>query len=310
VALRGEKIAVLGDLHGKWNQRDNDYFDRADYDLLIFVGDLGSGSASSEIDIIRRIRALRVPTLVMPGNNDAHFLDLLYGETPEELLPGRVGASLTACGYSTHLLETSSGAVTILAARPCAMGGSEFSFGPELEKRYGVTGLDHSAGRLRRLVDECQTEAILFLAHNGPFGLGGEPDSPWARDFCLPEELEEAAPRDWGDRDLSGAIAYAKSCGKEVVGVIAGHIHRSTRAPRAPGGERCPVVKRQGGSSFINAAVVPRIIRDKAGERHHFVELKLELGADAGLRVRATEVWRDLQKPPRGPVVVPVSLAN
>ena len=41
MALRANKIAVLGDLHGKWNPLDNEYFDRADYELLIFVGALG-----------------------------------------------------------------------------------------------------------------------------------------------------------------------------------------------------------------------------------------------------------------------------
>lgn len=303
MALRGEKIAVLGDLHGKWNQRDNDYFDHAEYDLLIFVGDLGAGSRSSELDIIGRIQALKVPTLVMPGNNDAEFLDILYGERSDvRATATQEGARCTPCGYSTHLLETSGGALTILAGRPCAMGGSEFSFGPELEKRYGVTGLDHSAGRLKRLVDECQTEAILFLAHNGPFGLGGERSSPWARDFRLPEELEEDAPRDWGDKDLSCAIDYARAREKEVVAVIAGHMHR------APGGGSRSVVQRQHGSSFINAAVVPRIVQSQIGERHHYIELTVSLGDPAGARVRATDVWQDLAASPASVATFPASL--
>lgn len=293
MALRGEKIAVLGDLHGKWNQRDNDYFDHAEYDLLIFVGDLGGGSTSSELDTIRRIQSLKVPALVMPGNNDAHYLDLLYGERPEVRAPAVTEEAMCKpCGYSTHLLETSGGELTILAGRPCAMGGSEFSFGRQLEKRYGVTGLDHSAGRLKRLVDECQTEAILFLAHNGPFGLGGGRGSPWARDFRLPEELEEDAPRDWGDRDLSSAIDYARARKKDVVAVIAGHMHRASR------GSRGSVVTQQQGSSFINAAVVPRIVQSQIGERHHYIELTVTLGAPAGARVRATDVWHDVAVAP------------
>lgn len=302
--LRGEKIAVLGDLHGKWNQRDNDYFDRADYDLLIFVGDLGAGTAASERDIIRKIRMLRVPTLVMPGNNDARFLDLLYGDRSPVGVEPREGHKCTPCGYSTHLLETSGGALTILAGRPCAMGGSEFSFGPELEKRYGVTGLDHSAGRLKRLVDECQTNAILFLAHNGPFGLGGGAEGPWARDFRLSEELEEGAPRDWGDKDLSEAIDYARACEKEVVAVIAGHMHRSPRAGRRS------VVTRHEGSSFINPAVVPRIVPSLAGERHHHIELSVRLRDGAPTSVSAAEVWQDLAGVPVATATVATSFGN
>lgn len=292
MALRGEKIAVLGDLHGKWNQRDNDYFDRSGYDLLIFVGDLGGGTTASEVDVIRSIRALRVPTLVMPGNNDAQFLDLLYGEGPQVVAPALTeGQGCTPCGYSNHRLETSGGALTILAGRPCAMGGSEFSFGRQLEKRYGVTGLDHSAGRLKRLVDECETRTILFLAHNGPFGLGGDAESPWARDFRFPEELEEEAPRDWGDKDLTEAIDYARDCEKQVVAVIAGHMHRSPR-----GGGRSVVTRREG-SSFINAAVVPRIVSSRRAERHHYIELSVNFGPDSVAHVRATEIWRELAVP-------------
>ncbi len=288
MALRGEKIAVLGDLHGKWNQRDNEFFDRAGYDLLIFVGDLGGGTAASEREVIRSLRSLRVPSLVMPGNNDAHFLDMLYGDGTET--PSPPASLMTACGYSNHLISTRAGTVSVVAGRPCAMGGSEFSFGRELEKRYGVTGLEHSAGRLKRLVDECPTESLIFLAHNGPFGLGGAAESPWARDFRLPEEMEEASPKDWGDSDLTEAIDYARAQGKSVLAVVAGHMHRSSR-----GGKRVLVTERDG-SSFLNAAVVPRIVTGQAGERHHFVRLELHPGA-SGTKVQLTEVWQDLAGP-------------
>jgi uncharacterized protein (TIGR04168 family) len=184
------------------------------------------------------------------------------------------------------------------------MGGSEFSFGRQLEKRYGVTGLEHSSGRLKRLVDESPTEAILFLAHNGPFGLGGDSGSPWARDFRLPEELEEDAPRDWGDKDLTEAIEYARASGKEVLGVIAGHMHRSPRARQRA------VVTQKDGSSFINAAVVPRILPNNLGERHHFIDLSIQLGAEAGSRVRATEMWQELLASPVAVVSSSIALTN
>src|SRR5690606_9658854 len=125
----------IGDLHGKWNVLDNEYFNHSDYELLLFVGDLGSGTLKNELDVIRTIAKVRVPGLVLPGNNDAESLAPLSAEVAHQSGAG-VLMQLTGtppqsfvepCGYSSHLLFTDEGLVTLIAARPCAMGGSEFS---------------------------------------------------------------------------------------------------------------------------------------------------------------------------------------
>lgn len=144
VAVRGDKIAILGDLHGKWNHLDERFFDEAGFDLLIFVGDLATGT-SADLKMVSSLARLRTRSLIMPGNNDAQLLaelnDVIAAKSPGP------APRATVCGYSNHTIETTRGEVTIVAARPCGLGGSEFSFGRQIEKRFGITGLEHSAGR-------------------------------------------------------------------------------------------------------------------------------------------------------------------
>ncbi len=297
-AQRGDRIAILGDLHGRWNAFDNDYFDHSDYDLLIFVGDLGSGTRKNGLQIIRQLSKLRVPALVLPGNNDAEHLAYLQAELALQAgkldllrlagLSRRKGAS--PCGYSRHLLTTRSGNVTLIAGRPCAMGGSEFSFGEQVARGYGVNDLEASTQRLKALVDESETDDLIFVAHNGPTGLGEEPEDLWGRDFSFPDPVRnDAAPKDWGDRDLQVAVDYARGRGKRVLAVIAGHMHRS------PMIQSRPLLCLRDETLYLNAAVVPRIRSGGAGELHHHIELCLDLAAqkiDRRLLVR--ERWLEL----------------
>lgn len=64
------RIGVIGYLHTHWGDLDVAHFDRSEYDLLIFTGDLGGGSRDSSQRVARSISRLRKPALVMPGNND------------------------------------------------------------------------------------------------------------------------------------------------------------------------------------------------------------------------------------------------
>ena len=55
------EIAILGDLHGSWDDLDADYFNRSDYAMLLFTGDLGSGTANNGLAIARSIGRLSKP---------------------------------------------------------------------------------------------------------------------------------------------------------------------------------------------------------------------------------------------------------
>lgn len=296
MALGARKIALIGDLHGKWTARDNEFFNDADYDLLLFVGDLGSGTLGNELSILRLISEVRVPGLVLPGNNDAPYLAHLAAELAhqngalalQEIIEKKRAARLEPCGYSNHELETEGGIVTLITARPCAMGGSEFSFAQELARNYGVTSLGDSARRLKELVGAAKTDAVVFLGHNGPFGLGGNEGDLWARDFSLPADPAHPAPDDWGDTDLADAVRHAQELGRDVLGVIAGHMHRRP-------GEKGRFTVFRDGITYVNPAVVPRIIASSESERHHFVELRFDLASTAPeQRITAEERWTEV----------------
>lgn len=292
VEFSGDKIAIIGDLHGRWDDRDNAYFDSADYDLLLFLGDLGSGSRKNGLDIIKQISRLRVPALVLPGNNDAPHLAALKAELAHQAgklelyrVMGKTRRrEVRPCGFSVHGLTTAAGPVSLVVGRPCSMGGSEFSFPEQMARNFGVSSFEESARRLCDLVDQASSEDVVFLAHNGPTGLGEAPTDLWGRDFEIRATDQAQAPRDWGDPDLRAAIEHARAAGKRVLGVIAGHMHRRPR------GKSRPLCVRQHGVSYVNPAVVPRVFSGDSGFCHHHVELRLDLGADSPEgRFRITE---------------------
>jgi len=298
VSWSAKKIALIGDLHGQWNERDNEFFDRGDYDCLLFVGDLGTGTRKSGLEMIRSLSRLRVPGLVMPGNNDAEHLPELEAELAHQagkndlmqLVSGQSRAGIEPCGYSSHRLEVPGGEVTLIAGRPCAMGGSVFSFAAQLERSYGTASLEGSKANLRSLVDTASTEHLVFIGHNGPFGMGDGPEAMWGRDFDLPEEGDNTAPRDWGDSDLAHGIAYARQRDKTVLAVVAGHMHRRPRNTLRP------LCSRREQTAFVNPAMVPRIQPGEDGELHHHVELSLDLReSEPEKRVRVVEKWVSLE---------------
>ena len=270
------KIAVIGDVHKSWDEVDADYFNAGDHDLIVFVGDL-PGRSHREIEVARRISGLQKEALLIPGNHDAvtwaQFLaelgsrdglaEVAGGKQKERVLalaealgPVRLG------GYSRHVFGKET-PLDVIVARPHAMGGRRLSYRPYLREEFGVDSLEDSARLLRELIDQ-SGDWLFFLAHNGPSGLGEKRDSIWGRDF-------DARAGDFGDPDLEEALGYARSQGKQVVAVAAGHMHHALRG----GGRRERVLLREG-TVFINAARVPRIFtRDGKIFRHH-VEVRID----------------------------------
>ena len=284
------RIGVIGDLHGFWDDWDARYFSAIDYDLLLFTGDLGSGPGSNGVRIARSIGRLDKRALVMPGNNDVsavleiaaelgHQRGLLALRKLAGQARGAAAGQVHLCGYSLHPFTLSGRDLTVIAARPYASGGSELSSPEALRASFGIDSADASMARLRSLVDRAPSEALIVLAHNGPHGLGERAVDPWGCDF-KPEE------GDWGDRDLTDLIDYARSRGKRVLAVVAGHMHLHTRDGRTRAWQL-----RRDGTLYVNAAQVPRIQDEASGQYRHHVVLELD-GDEASareLRVREAE---------------------
>lgn len=278
------RIGIVGDLHSHWDELDVALFDRSDYDLLLFTGDLGGGTESSALRTARTIARLRKEALIMPGNNDTAHMAALTEEIGGYAVATSVavqGGGATAlamsfepavnlCGYSLHRVNRGALDLTIIAGRPHSLGGPTLSFPEHMRTRHAVADLQDSQRRLCDLIDAASSRNLMFLAHNGPTGLGDQPADMWGCDF-------KPDGGDWGDPDLEVAVDHARRQGKNVMAVVAGHMHLQTRC----GLER-PWLRRVDGTCYVNASRVPRIFyRNGAIHRHHVALTISAAGAEA-----------------------------
>ncbi len=191
VSVRPVRIALIGDLHGAWAREDTEYFNASDYDLLLLTGDLGSGTALNGLTIAKMLARLNKPTLVIAGNNDAPFAteiaaEFKYQAGLAQLMrltqapdAKHVARGTALCGYDLRSYTIRDTTFTVLVGRPYAMGGNELSFPDLLRQRYGVESLEQSVQRLCKLVATAPSGDIVWLAHNGPSGLGNKRSSIW-----------------------------------------------------------------------------------------------------------------------------------
>jgi uncharacterized protein (TIGR04168 family) len=269
------RIAVIGDIHRCFSEFDIRYFNVSDYNLILLVGDLSNWWQSEGVKAASHISRLSKMSLFIPGNHDTiNAFQLLaevkkvrpvaelasigqgrrLGEIQREINP------VTVCGYSVHPFSHGQVKLDIIAARPFSMGGDEISSRRYLRQAYGVKSMDDSTHLLKKCVESAKSERVIFLAHNGPAGLGSKRTDIWGRDFGK-------TGGDHGDPDLRSAIDYAQERGKQVVAVIAGHMHR-----HIVGGLRRGWVV-EDGIHYINAAYVPRIFTQGSETLHHHVRL-------------------------------------
>ena len=272
-------IAVIGDVHLHWNDFDVEYFNQSDYDLILFVGDIAAYRHRSALAIAQSMAELRRPTLMIPGNHDAVHVGQLVAEVFERPnVSARIGGGqrrrrqqidralgqIELAGYSRHLVAVGDFRFSVVAARPHSMGGPRVAFRRHLQEQFGVDSLESSTRRIIELVEQCDAEPIVFLAHNGPSGLGDRREDPWGCDFR--DDIG-----DFGDPDLAQAVSYARSSGRRVLAVIAGHMHHHLRG----GGQRTWLARDEAGTLYLNAARVPRIFNENDATWHHHVEVRL-----------------------------------
>ena len=276
------QIALVGDIHRNFDRHDVAYFNQSGCDLLLFTGDLANYRHQEGLSVARQMSGLQTPALIIPGNHDTLTAWQLLAEIKQyprlcrwlawrqngrlqqwrqALGPVQVG------GYSCHPVPGSGGEVTVVVGRPFAMGGSVLHCQPQLQRQFGIGTMAASAERLCQLIDETPGQRIIFLAHNGPTGLGTSQDAIWGNDF-------RPDGGDFGDVDLREAIAYAPRSGKTVLAVVAGHMHHRLKKE----GQRTWHLV-QDGVHYINAARVPRIFMENGRTFHHHI--RLDLSGDA-----------------------------
>ena len=283
------KLAIIGDVHGFWTGADTAYFNASPCDAVLFVGDLAP--LIGALPTARKLAALKLPAFLIPGNHDACGALQFLAELRQQLWLAsvlsvgqgwRVSALRRAlgpvklAGYSLDLLDWDGRALGLIAARPHSMGGDRLYFRPYLKRAFGIASFEDSLARLRELVDEAPQD-IIFLSHNGPAGLGAAREDIWGCDFRI-------HGGDFGDPDLQDAIRYARSIGKKVHAVIAGHMHHRLKGGGLP--RRWQVMR--DGVMYLNAARVQRIRLNGKDELHYHVALLLDKDG-----ARAQEMWID-----------------
>lgn len=270
------KLAVIGDIHGFWDDHDTAFFNGSGYDGLLFIGDFPRFTGG--LPIARKLSQLTLPAWAIPGNHDAVSLVQLMAEIKNWRLARRLGCigmarrvrqldkalgSVRLGGFS---LDTLTDDLGLLTARPHAMGSDRFYYHGYLKRQFGVGDYEASAEKLKELVN-LAPRRLIVLAHNGPAGLGDTVDAPFGCDF-------NADLGDFGDPDLRAAIDHARETGRQVPAVLAGHMHHrnpKTRATRSTWAH-------DGQTLYINAARVPRIRKD--GSHRHHIALAID---DTGL---------------------------
>lgn len=276
------KLAVVGDIHGFWDSRDTAFFNDSDYDGVLFVGDFARWT--NDLPVARMLARLTRPAWAIPGNHDAVSAPQLLAEIKNRRLVRTLTclgmrrrvrklaealAPVRLNGFSLDALDDGLG---LLTARPHAMGPDRFYYRGYLKRHFGIADFAASGQRLKALVEEAP-QRLIILAHNGPSGLGDAVDAPFGSDF-------NPDYGDFGDPDLRAAIDHAHDTGRQVLAVVAGHMHHrnhKTGAVRS-------TWAREGGTLHINAARVPRMKRD--GSRRHHIALHV-----AGAAVSAENVF-------------------
>lgn len=273
------QVAIIGDIHNAFDQFDITYFNQSDYDLVLITGDLADFRSQDALEVATLLSQLHKPALLIGGNHDCtSTLQFIAEIKGIEWLAQRDGAgqeqrveelrrhlgSVILGGYSSHTFVLKDASFAIIAARPFSPGGPEIRIRPYLQRRFAINTLQDSVQLLQQVIDQTAADTLVFLAHNGPTGLGSRKASIWGCDF-RPEG------GDYGDPDLAEAIQYARAQGKRVAAVVAGHMHHRL----ADGGQRQWLVQVDG-TAYVNAARVPRIFGAAEATLHHHLALTFD----------------------------------
>ena len=296
-------VAIIGDCHSQWDERDAAALELLAPDLALFVGDFGNQEDKQTVAAVAASSVRHKASIF--GNHDVMWLTRKWrGHHPLSWYRGHAATKMAmthderpvfsdeAVEELHRLLEDSDVGyrrrdfdalgLSVVGGRPFSSGGQPNAARPHLQKskfyrwHWRVRSLEQSAARIVRAARGAPpSHDIIMLAHNGPAGLGGTVDAPCGRDWS--SGARKVQPRDWGDADLRMALDEARASGLRVPLVAFGHMHE--RLQRGAGVELRRMVAREGATTFVNAARVPRWRDGADGEREGALTL-VELARD------------------------------
>ena len=263
-------IAVVGDVHDLWEPEDQIALQHLGADLVLFVGDFGNEA----VEIVRNIAAVNLPKAAIMGNHDAWYTASSWGRKKapyDHSTEDRVQQQLDLLG-DTHVgfdkLDFPQFALSVVGSRPFSWGGSTWKNSQFYRDRYGIKNFAESTQQIVESANNAAHETLVFIAHNGPYGLGDKTESICGRDW-------KVDGGDYGDPDLTEAIAQIHSSGKSIPLVTFGHMHHDLKNPR---GKRRNIVEIREETVYFNAACVPRITKSHQDRKRSFSLVTLRQG--------------------------------
>lgn len=265
------KIAVVGDVHDRWEIEDCLALKHLNIDLVLFVGDFGDEA----VDVVRSIAALEISKAVILGNHDAWYTASAWGRSKspyDRKLEDRVQQQLDLLG-ETHVgyrsLNFPQFNLSVVGSRPFSWGGADWKNKGFLRDRFGVNNFQESTARIVAAAEQATCGNLIFIGHNGPTGLGDRPEDTCGKDWG---ELGG----DRGDPDFAEAIEKVRDRGKSIPLVTFGHMHHRLRHTKERLRTIVNVDRHQ--TIYLNAACVPRIIELEGERQRSFSLVTLQNG--------------------------------
>jgi len=275
------KIAIIGDIHDRWEAADETALQHLGVDLVLFVGDFGNES----VQVVREIAAVKLPKATVFGNHDAWYSASDWGKQKcpydrqkEDWVQDQIDLlKETHVGYSK--LDFPELQLTVVGSRPFSWGGDVWKNAEFYKERFGVTSFAESTAKIVAAAQTAAYDTVIFLGHNGPVGLGSNADDPCGKDW-------QPLGGDYGDPDLTEAIALTRKLGKTIPLVTFGHMHHDLRYTKQHLRKTFAISSE--GTMYLNAARVPRIIQTPQGDKLRNFSLVYLQG---GVVTQASLIW-------------------
>uniref|UniRef100_A0A2N9FW58 Calcineurin-like phosphoesterase domain-containing protein n=1 Tax=Fagus sylvatica TaxID=28930 RepID=A0A2N9FW58_FAGSY len=211
-----------------------------------------SDFGDENVELVRSAASLKFAKAVILGNHDSWYTQQFSGKRKD-----RVQLQLECLGeehVAYRHLDFPLIKVSVVGGRPFSNGGEQLFRKKLLSARYGVQDMDGSARRIyNAALGTLEDHFVVFLAHNGPKGLGSNLDDICGKDWVF------GSGGDHGDPDLAQAISLLKETGKLCIPlVVFGHMHKELAYRN---GLRKMIVVGDDNTIYLNGAIVPRVKR-------------------------------------------------
>ncbi|XP_038696944.1 uncharacterized protein LOC119993785 isoform X2 [Tripterygium wilfordii] len=208
-------------------------------------GDFGN----ENVELVKSVAEVEFAKAVILGNHDSWRTHQFSGKKKD-------GVQLQLeCLGEEHVayrrLDFPMFKLSIVGGRPFSCGGEKMFRIKLLSARYGVKDIEESAKRIcRAAMGAPEDHLVIFLAHNGPTGLGSELNDICGKDWVY-------GGGDHGDPDLAQALSHLKQTAKfRIPLVVFGHMHKELAYGN---GLRKMIVVGADKTIYLNGAIVPRV---------------------------------------------------